>query len=112
MTCGTVRRYPNINVTGTFTMQGLNIAGRMLEVTLNAVTWTALPAVPLTQRNAIRIQNQSGIEIKTNYDNTQVGYVGGIIAPGGSDAYDIKENILIYAKSASGTPTVLVEELS
>lgn len=112
MTCNVVKRYPNTNVTGTFTVQGLNIAGKDTAVTLNAATWTALPATPLTNRNAIRIQNQSGIEIKTNFDNTTVGYVGIIIAPNGSDAYDIKDNIIIYAKSASGTPTIMVEEVS
>lgn len=100
------------SVTGVFTPQGLSIAGKMTPVTLNSATWTALPATPLTNRNAIRIQNQSAIEIKTQYDNTTVGYVGIIVSANGSDAYDIKENIVIYAKSANGTPTVMVEELS
>lgn len=116
MSCNTVKSFPKASfsgsVTGTFTPQGLNIAGKMTPVTLNAITWTALPATPLTNRNAIRIQNQSATEIKTQYDNTTVGYVGIIVSANGSDAYDIKENIVIYAKSANGTPTVMVEELS
>lgn len=116
MSCNTVKSFPKASfsgsVTGTFTPQGLNIAGKMTPITLNTATWTALPVTPLTNRNAIRIQNQSGVEIKTNYDNTQIGYVGIIIAANGSDSYDIKENIIIYAKSSSGTPTVMVEELS
>lgn len=116
MSCNTVKSFPKASfsgsVTGTFTPQGLNIAGKMTAVTLNTTTWTALPATPLVNRNAIRIQNQSATEIKTQYDNTTVGYVGIIIAANGSDAYDIKDNIIVYAKSSSGTPTVMVEELS
>jgi hypothetical protein len=42
---------------GTFTPSGLKVAGRISEVALNAVTWTALPATALTARNAIRVQN-------------------------------------------------------
>lgn len=117
MACGTVKRYPdtsNINATvsGQVTLKGLNIAGKMTTVTLNTATWTALPPVALANRNAIRIQNQSAIEIKTNYDPTTVGYVGIIIAANGSDAYDITENIIVYAKASSGTPTIMIEELS
>lgn len=115
MACGTVKRYPdnqNVTVSGQVTLKGLNIAGKMTEVTLNAATWTALPATPLSNRNAIRIQNQSGVEIKTNYNSSQVGYVGIKIAADGSDAYDITENIIIYAKASAGTPTIMVEELS
>lgn len=117
MTCGTVKRYPDVanisaTVSGQVTLKGLNIAGWMTPVTLNSTTWTALPATPLANRNAIRIQNQSAIEIKTNYNPMQAGYVGIIIAANGSDAYDITENIIIYAKSSSGTPTIMVEELS
>lgn len=117
MACGTVKRYPDVNninatVSGQVTLKGLNIAGKMTAVTLNTATWTALPTTALTNRNAIRIQNQSGVEIKTQYDPTTVGYVGIIIAANGSDAYDITENIIIYAKASAGTPTIMVEELS
>lgn len=117
MACNVVKRYPdtanvNATVTGQVTLKGLNIAGKMTEVTLNTATWTALPSTPLINRNAIRIQNQSGVEIKTNYDPLTVGYVGIKIAADGSDAYDITDNIIIYAKASAGTPKILVEELS
>lgn len=98
--------------TGTFSPTGLNVAGLITEVTLNATTWSALPATALTNRNAISIQNQSDIEIKLNYDNTESGYVGVIVAAGGERFYDITDSIPIYAKSASGTPTIVVEEIS
>ena len=45
-------------------------------MTLNSSSWTALPSTPLTDRNAIAVQNESGINIKLNYDNNVVGYVG------------------------------------
>jgi len=101
-----------IAVSGTFSPSGLNIAGKMTLVALNDTSWTALPATPLANRNAISVQNQSAIEIKYNYDNTTVGYVGTKIAPDGERFLEIKDTILIYAKAASGTPTILVEELS
>ena len=99
-------------VSGTFTPSGLKVAGRITAVTLNSATWTALPLTPLTARNAMRIQNQSGIEIKLNYDNTEPTYLGVWIKPNGSELYDISDTIVLYGKSASGTPTVIVEEIS
>lgn len=112
MACSETKRFPNINVTGKITPQGLNIAGLLTEVTLNTATWTALPPTPLVNRNAISIQNQGGTEIKINYDNTVPTYSGVKIIANGERYYEITDNIIIYAKSASGTPTILIEELS
>lgn len=100
------------NFSGTFSPTGLNIAGRMTLVTLNDSTWTALPATPLANRNAISIQNQDTVEIKYNYDNTEPGYVGAKIAPDGERFLEIKDTIIVYAKTQTGTATILVEELS
>lgn len=97
---------------GISTPAGLRTAGRVTEVQLNASTWTALPPSALSDRNAVSIQNPSAIEIKVNYSDAVVGYVGMVIGAGGERFYDITDDILIYAKSASGTPTVNVEELS
>ena len=95
------------------TLSGLNIAGRITEVTLNDTTWTALPAAALANRNAMSIQNVSGDEIKINYSSGIVGYVGVTIASGNERFYDITENVIVYGKSESGTsPTIQVEELS
>lgn len=91
---------------------GLSIAGKITEVTLNTATWTALPATPLSNRNAITIQNPSGTEVKINFDNTVGTYTGIIIADGSERFYDITDSIIIYAKAQTGTPTVTVEELS
>ena len=98
--------------TGTFTPTGLTTGGLGTLVTLNSSTWTALPATALTDRNAISIQNQSGIEIKINYGSGIVGYVGAIIQAGGERAYDVTDSIILYGKSASGTPTIYIEELA
>lgn len=95
-----------------FTPSGLRNAGRVTEVQLNSATWTALPAAALTGRNAIAIQNPTGTEIKINYSSGVVGYVGMVIGAGGERTYDVTDAIPIYAKSASGTPTINVEELS
>jgi len=101
------------NISGSFTPSGLNIGGLVTVVELNSSTWTALPTTALANRNAISIQNQSDIEIKINYRSDVSGYVGMAVSPnGGERAYDITDNIVLYAKSESGTPSVVVEELA
>ena len=100
------------SVTGSFTQSGLSIAGLITEVTINNTTWTALPATPLVDRNAISIQNTSGVEIKLNYNSGAAGYIGARIPVDGERFYQITDTILIYAKSQAGTVTILVEELS
>ena len=100
------------NFSGSFSGSGLKNAGRVTEVTLNDLTWTALPATPLTDRNALAIQNFSGQLVKVNYDNSVSGFVGAHIPDGQERFYDITEDIIQYAKCASGSATVVVEELS
>ena len=91
---------------------GLTVGGLVTEVTLNASTWTPLPATPLTGRNAITIQNESAVSIKLNYSSGVAGYVGVTVGSGNERYYDITDDIIIYAKAASGTPTVTIEEIS
>lgn len=98
--------------TGSLTPSGLNIGGKVTEVTLNAVTWTALPPTAQEQRNALSVQNTSNINIKVNYSSSIVGYVGMLVAIGAERQYDITDTIILYGKSESGTPTVNVEELA
>lgn len=111
MACNNVVR-ETLDVSGEIRPSGLNVAGRITHVPINSSGWTALPATPLSGRNAISIQNQSAIEIKIEYDNTVATYDGVKIIGGGERYYDITDNIVIYARSASGTPTITVEELS
>lgn len=91
---------------------GLNVGGRILEVTLNASTWTALPPTPLSNRNAITIQNRSGVEIVLNFDNSVSGYKGIVMPDQFERFYDITDDIVIYAKSSSGNAIITVEELA
>ena len=99
---------------GNFNVQlsGLNIGGRITSVSLNNTTWTALPSTPLSNRNAMSIQNTSAEEIKINYDNSVVGYVGVKISPDSERFYDVTENVIIYAKSSASSITIQVEELA
>lgn len=103
-----------VRVAGNFSAQfsGLNVAGKVSEVTINPTTWTVLPATALTNRNAIAIQNRTGQEIKINYDPLTVGYVGIVIDDKSERFYDITDNILIYAKSKTSSCVVFVEELA
>lgn len=91
---------------------GLTIAGRITIVSINNLTWTALPATALANRNAICILNTSAVEIKLQYDNTTIGYVGVPLAVTNQRFYDITDDIIIYAKSSAGTVDITVEELS
>lgn len=103
---------PNIRTTSVST-SGLSIAGRFTEVTINTVTWTALPLVPLANRNAICIQNISGENIKLNYDSGVAGFVGTKMAPDSERFYDITDSIVLYAKSeTTDGVTIGIEELS
>lgn len=97
---------------GVFTPAGLHVGGLITEVALNSVTWTALPAGALLDRNAIALQNRSGIEVKINYSASVVGYVGIVIADGNERQYDITDDIILYGKSETGTPTIIVEEIA
>jgi len=99
-------------VTGSFRPAGLTTGGRLSFVTLSTGAWTALPASPLANRNALSIQNTSGIEIKIDYVNTEPTYKGVAIGSGNERFYTITDSIIIYAKAASGTPEILVEELA
>lgn len=102
-------------ISGEVTISGLNIGGRVSEVAINDTTWTAVPASPLSDRNALSIQNYSGVEIKINYDLTgplPAGYTGTPIANNAERFYDVTDNVIIYAKSVSGNVTITAEELS
>lgn len=98
----------------TFYPSGLTVAGKVTEVAIDDTNWQALPAIPLTNRNAMSIQNVSAVEIKLGYDPLESGYVGVRVPVSGERMYDITDGIPIYAKAApgSGTVTIVVEELS
>lgn len=98
-------------ITGAATPSGLTTAGLITEMTIASGSWTDLPATPLVNRNAITIQNPSAIAIKVNFAEP-AGFTGIEIAAGGERFYNITDNIIIKAKSASGTPTLNIEEVS
>jgi hypothetical protein len=100
------------SATGVFSPTGLRLGGRMSAVILNSSTWTALPPIPLANRNAINIQNYSGSNIKLNFDNTVSGYEGIQMNDQVERNYDIKDTILIFAKSEVSGAEIWVEEIS
>lgn len=110
----TAVRVTGQNFSGSFSLSGLSIAGRYTEVTLDDTTWTALPAIPLTARNAISVQNESLFSIRINYDPLTVGWKGSLVTPGNERYYDARDTIVLYGKAApgSGTITIGIEELS
>lgn len=105
-------RVTGSNFSGSFSPTGLQVGGLITEVTINASTWTPLPATPLANRNALSIQNKSGQQIKINYSDAVSGYVGMVIEDDGERFYDIQDNIIIYAKSSTSSCTLNVEEIA
>lgn len=86
-------------ISGSVRTSGLNVAGKVTKVTLSTSGWTALPATPLADRNAIAIQNSSAQDVYINYDNS-LALTTNLhikIPPGAERQYDITDNILIYA---------------
>lgn len=93
---------------------GLRNSGLHTVVSINETTWTALPPTALINRNAIAIQNNANFDIKINYSASIVGYEGMTVRSGEERTYDIKDTIIIYAKSepGSGSFNIDIEELS
>lgn len=94
-----------LKIRTTASTSGLTTGGRITEVTLDSSSWTPLPSTPLADRNAICIQNRSLIEIKIQYDNTVPTYTGVVIVSNGERFYDLTDQIIIYAKATTGTPS-------
>lgn len=109
----TAVRVSGENFSGNFSVSGLKTGGLHTVVTLNSTTWTALPATPLADRNAISIQNESATAVKLNFNGAAAGFIGTTIFPnGGERQYDIKDDILVYGKCQSGSVQVTVEEIA
>lgn len=106
---------PTMSVTGELTPSGLRNAGKHSFVTIDAVSWTKIPAIPLVDRNGMSIQNESGIDVRIRYLEGigDAAWRGSLIPGNGGDRfYNIKDTIEIYAKAASGTPELIIEEIS
>ena len=91
---------------------GLSTAGRITSVDVSDSVWTSIPEIPLENRNAIAIQNDSGVDVKINYSNTADTSLGINISNGCERFYDITDSIDLFAISSSGTATLIIEEIS
>ena len=109
------------NISGEFSISGLRNGGQITLITLSSTSWTRMARSAFTtptgtgallDRNAICIQNQSGIACKLEYDNTVAGYTGILVPNGAERHYDITEDIDVYLKAESGTPVIALEEIS
>lgn len=108
----TAVRVTGANFSGSVTVKGLSIEGRHSVVSINSTTWTEIPPSALTARNTIAIQNNTGQDIKINFDDSVAGFVGILIRDGSERAYDIQGTIPIYAKCTTGTASLDIEELA
>lgn len=92
--------------------RGLTVEGKVTEVTIDDTGWTALPATPLIGRNAMAIQNKSGVDCKIKYNSTG-GYVDGMIIEDDEErSYDITDNIIVFGRASVGTIVLFIEELA
>jgi hypothetical protein len=106
-------------VTGTLSISGLNIAGR--NTTMNVPdTATAIPATPLTDRNAITVTNLSGVDtLYVGFDSSVtadsvIGTTSGFpVGPQQGFNLDITENVILYAIAPTGkTIKIIITELA
>lgn len=103
----------DITVDAEFSPSGLRNGGRHSFVSVPDDSWVPLPAIPLTDRNGISIQNESGIDVKIRYVDTDPLWRGTRVSGnGGERFYDIKDTIVLYARAESGTAELIIEELS
>jgi hypothetical protein len=101
-----------VTINGSVAQAGLNIGGKVTEVILNDTGWTALPPVPLANRNSIQIQNFSGVDIKINYTAENVSDFGVFLRDSSERIYMIKDSIILYGRSSLGNASVIVEEIA
>ena len=99
------------SATGTFIQSGLKIGGKITITAINSSTWTKVITTPLTDRNQINIQNESGQLVKLNYI-TPVAFEGIHLKDGMERQYTIQGNIDIYARCDSGTCNINIEEIA
>lgn len=103
--------------TGVVRMQGLTKGGRVTKVSLTDAAWTPLPAIPLSDRNAIAVQNRSGKAVRINYDYTgplPANDDGMELSGFGERQYDVTDQIIIYGRvvAGAGLADVWCEEIA
>ena len=96
---------------GTFQQTGLKLGGKITELDINNTTWTPFTLTPLTERNQINIQNESGQLVKVRYDNV-AGFVGAYIKTGMERQYTVQGTIVMYFKSEESACKIVIEELA
>ena len=87
--------------------QGFQTEGLIKAVEINDTTWTALPATPLTDRNALSVRNNTGQEIFVSFTATPTS---------ADDVWDVpdksswnalmSDQVILYGKASSGTVKV------
>ena len=105
-------------VTGTFTPSGLRTKGQVTTLNITS-TASAIPATPLTKRNALSLTNLSAFTLFIGYttsvtaDRSIGTNAGWEVGPNEGFSVDITDSIQIYGIAESGnTILVKVMELS
>lgn len=101
-----------MTISGSVAQSGLNIGGRVTEVSLNDTSWTALPPVSLQKRNSIQVQNFSGVDITINYIADNASDFGVIVRDSSERIYMITDAIVLYGRSSLGVAKIIVEEIA
>lgn len=99
---------------GTATLEPVGfIAGKLSIVSVDNLTWTALPTVALADRQTLSIQNRTGQDLWVNWlasdlDATTKGW---LIPDQYERSYPVQDGAILYCKSTTSACDVLVEEL-
>lgn len=84
-------------------------------VSVNNLTWTAVPMSPQANRNTLSIVNLSGELVYYNFAAADVDvapYIGWPIFDQGVENIKITDSIVIYVKSSASAVKIMVRELS
>lgn len=94
-------------------LKGLSVAARITVVSLSETQWTALPALPLSGRSSVCIQNQSGTTEAMLLNYSSSAPAEGIrIEDGGFRALSLGDGVTLYGRMVVGNGSVAVEELA
>lgn len=95
-------------LTGDFTPQGLNDAIKVTTMDVDDTAGQPLPAVALSGRNSMVVQNKDGVEVlyvgpsNVTADNVIGTTSGHEVNPGETFAIDITDDIILYGRAPAG----------
>jgi len=101
-----------------FSPTGGGSTGTTFQVGINNTGWTLVPANVIDNIVSLNIQNNTGQNVRLNFDNTEPGFLGQQLADQQERIYTLfpraiaDVTFLVYAKSELGAVTLDVEAIA